>query len=159
MSSVNKVILVGRLGKDPETRYSADGAAISTLSVATEETWKDKAGEKQKKTEWSRVVCFGKLGELVGEYTQKGSLIYVEGKLSTRKWTDKQEQVRYSTEVIAERVQFLGGGSRDADRAEPAEREDDGTVGGPTGHAPARAAAPAKSLPGGLDELDDDIPF
>ena len=103
MASVNKVILVGNLGRDPETRYSPDGSAITNVSIATTDTWKDKAtGEKKENTEWHRLVFFNRLAEIAGEYLKKGSQIYVEGKLKTRKWTDKEGQEKYTTEVVVD---------------------------------------------------------
>ena len=109
MASVNKVILVGNLGRDPETRYMPDGGAITNISIATTSTWKDKSGEKQEATEWHRVAFFGKLAEIAGEYLKKGSQVYVEGKLKTRKWQDKEGVDKYTTEVIADAMQMLGG--------------------------------------------------
>ena len=110
MKGVNKVILIGNVGKDPETRYSAGGTAIASVSVATSESWKDKqTGEKQERTEWHRVKFFGKLAEIVGEYLKKGSQVYVEGALRTDKYTDKGGIERYSTDVIANEMQMLGG--------------------------------------------------
>jgi len=111
MASVNKVILIGNVGKDPETRYLPDGGAVSNLSVATSESWKDKSGAKQEKTEWHRVSFFGKLAEIVAEYVKKGSPINIEGRLQTRKWQDKDGTDKYSTEIIADRMQMLGSGS------------------------------------------------
>ena len=108
MASVNKVILVGNLGKDPEVRYSANGDAIANITVATTDSWKDKSGDKQERTEWHRVSFFGKLAEIAGEYLKKGSQIYIEGRLQTRKWQDKEGQDRYTTEIIADRMQMLG---------------------------------------------------
>ena len=114
MASVNKVIIVGNLGKDPEMRYSTDGAAIANISIATTESWKDKSGAKQEKTEWHRICFFGKLAEIVGQYLKKGSQIYVEGRLQTRKWQDKESgQDRYATEIIADRMQMLGSSGRE----------------------------------------------
>ncbi|EIJ42430.1 single stranded DNA-binding protein [Beggiatoa alba B18LD] len=113
MSSVNKVILVGRLGNDPEVRYSASGSAMANISLATSEQWKDKqSGQKQEKTEWHRVVFFERLAEIVGEYLRKGSLIYVEGKLQTRKWQDNNGQERYTTEIVAREMTMLGSNNR-----------------------------------------------
>ena len=109
MASVNKVILIGNLGKDPEVRYMPSGEAIANISVATTDSWKDKSGEKQEKTEWHRVSFFGKLAEIVGEYLKKGSQVYIEGRLQTRKWVDKENQERYTTEIVADRMQMLGG--------------------------------------------------
>ena len=107
---INKVILVGNLGSDPETRYTASGSAITNISVATSESWRDKqSGEQQEKTEWHRIVFFNRLAEIAGEYLRKGSQVYIEGKLQTRKWQDKSGQDRYSTEVVANEMQMLGG--------------------------------------------------
>ena len=103
MASVNKVILIGNLGRDPETRYMPDGAAITNISVATTDTWKDKQGEKQERTEWHRVAFFGRLAEIAGEYLKKGSQVYVEGRLQTRKWQDKDGNDKYTTEIVAHR--------------------------------------------------------
>jgi single-strand DNA-binding protein len=108
MASVNRAIIIGYLGQDPETRFSADGAAVTNLSVATTDSWKDKAGEKQERTEWHRVSLFGKLAEIAGEYLKKGALVYVEGRLQTRKWQDKDGKDRYTTEVVGDRMQMLG---------------------------------------------------
>ncbi|MCW8927704.1 MAG: single-stranded DNA-binding protein, partial [Gammaproteobacteria bacterium] len=109
---VNKVILVGNLGQDPEVRYTASGAAVANISVATSEQWTDKqSGQKQERTEWHRVVLFGRLGEIAGEYLKKGSQVYLEGKLQTRKWQDQNGQDRYSTEIVANEMQMLGGRS------------------------------------------------
>ncbi len=109
MASVNKVILVGNLGRDPETRYSTSGAAICNITIATSRQWKDKAsGEKREETEWHRVVFYDRLAEIAGEYLKKGRPVYVEGRLKTRKWQDKEGQDRYTTEIIAEEMQLLG---------------------------------------------------
>jgi single-strand DNA-binding protein len=153
MASVNKVILVGNLGRDPETRYTTGGEAVTNVSIATTDTWKDKAGEKQERTEWHRVAFFGKLAEIAGEYLKKGSQVYVEGRLQTRKWQDKEGQEKYTTEVIADRMQMLGSrsGAGGGSGEPPAERERS-TAGG--GGKPG--AAPAKK---NVDDLDDDIPF
>ena len=157
MASVNKVILVGNLGRDPETRYMPDGGAVTNVSIATTETWKDKSsGEKQEKTEWHRVAFFGKLAEIAGEYLKKGSQVYVEGRLQTRKWQDKDGQDKYTTEIIADRMQMLGsrqgmgGGER---AAAPAAAERSG--------APGAAGKPAasKGTGGKFDDFEDDIPF
>ena len=111
MASVNKAILVGNLGKDPEVRYLPEGGAVCNFSIATTETWKDKAGEKQEKTEWHRISMFGKLAEIAGEYLKKGSSVYVEGRIQTRKWQNKEGQDQYTTEIVADRMQMLGGRS------------------------------------------------
>ena len=107
--SINKVILIGNLGQNPEVKHSASGQAICNLSIATNESWTDKNGQKQEKTEWHRVVVFGKLAEICGQYLQKGRQAYMEGKLQTRSWQDKDNQTRYTTEIVAQSVQFLGG--------------------------------------------------
>jgi single-strand DNA-binding protein len=157
MASVNKVILIGNLGRDPETRYMPDGAAITNISIATTETWKDKAGEKQEKTEWHRVAFFGKLAEIAGEYLKKGSQVYVEGRLQTRKWQDKDGNDKYTTEIVADRMQMLGsrqgmgGGDRDSGGGGGGERE--------AGAARPAAAKPAGKTGGKFDDFEDDIPF
>jgi single-strand DNA-binding protein len=153
MASVNKVILIGNLGRDPETRYMPDGGAVTNISVATTDAWKDKAGEKQEKTEWHRVAFFGKLAEIAGEYLKKGSQVYVEGRLQTRKWQDKDGNDKYTTEIVADRMQMLG--SRQ------------GMGGGADREAPDREATPAKGAGkpaakaggGKFDDFEDDIPF
>ena len=153
MASVNKVILVGNLGRDPETRYTTSGDAVTNIRVATTDTWKDKNGEKQERTEWHRVAFFGKLAEIAGEYLKKGSQVYVEGRLQTRKWQDKDGQDKYTTEIVADRMQMLGaraGGVAGANDASERERSTVAATGG-TGRA-----APAKK---NVDDLDDDIPF
>ncbi|GLR69188.1 single-stranded DNA-binding protein [Agaribacter marinus] len=109
---VNKVILVGNLGNDPEVRYMPNGGAVANLSIATSESWKDQQGQQQERTEWHRVTMYRRLAEIAGEYLKKGSQIYLEGKLQTRKWQDQQGNDRYTTEVIADQMQMLGGGSR-----------------------------------------------
>ncbi len=153
MASVNKVILIGNLGRDPETRYTTGGDAVTNIRLATTDTWKDKAGEKQEKTEWHSVVFFGRQAEIAGEYLKKGRQIYVEGRLQTRKWQDKEGQDRYTTEIVADRMQMLG--SREgsgAPASEPAERN---AVTEPRAAAKS-GGAPAKK---NVDDLDDDIPF
>jgi single-strand DNA-binding protein len=153
MASVNKVILIGNVGRDPETRYMPSGDAIVNLSLATTDTWKDKNGEKQERTEWHRVAFFGKTAEIAGQYLRKGSQVYIEGRLQTRKWTDKEGQERYTTEIVADRMQMLGsrGGGGDA----PMDRE---PAPAPGAAPEPRAAAPRKSGTG-FDDIDDDIPF
>ena len=156
MASVNKVILVGNLGRDPETRYMPDGAAITNASVATSFQWNDKAsGEKKEETEWHRVVFRGKLAEIAGEYLKKGSQVYVEGRLRTRKWQDKEGHDKYTTEIVADRMQMLGSRSGSG---EPR--------GEPRGDAPPMESKGAESKPvgakkpaGKFDDLEDDIPF
>ena len=162
MASVNKVILIGNLGKDPEIRYAPSGSAICNITVATSRVSKDKtSGEKQEQTEWHRVVMFDRLAEIAGEYLKKGKSVYIEGRLQTRKWTDKEGVEKYSTEIIAQEMTMLGsreggggtGGDEDMGNARPPQRS----------APPARSAAPpqkpaAKSSTG-FEDMDDDIPF
>jgi single-strand DNA-binding protein len=148
--SVNKVILVGRLGKDPETRYMTSGEAVTNATLATSENWKDKNGEKQERTEWHNLVFYRRLAEIAGEYLKKGSQIYVEGKIQTRKWQDKEGKDRYTTEIIVNEMQMLGSKSGGSSSFEVVDKP---------AAAPATASpAPAKSG-GGFDNFDDDIPF
>jgi len=162
MASVNKVILIGNLGRDPETRYMPDGGAITNISVATTDVWKDKQGEKQEKTEWHRVAFFGKLAEIAGEYLKKGSQVYVEGRLQTRKWQDKEGVDKYTTEIVADRMQMLGsragmgGGDRGGDAPE---RESSGGGGGGAARGAAKPAAAGAKPAGKFDDFEDDIPF
>jgi single-strand DNA-binding protein len=107
MSGLNKVMIIGRLGKDPETRYTSDGTAVTNFSIATSEEWKDKSGEKKSKTEWHRIIAWRKLGEICGKYLSKGKLVYIEGKLQTRMWEDKDCKKQYMTEVVATNLEFL----------------------------------------------------
>lgn len=139
MSSVNKAILIGRLGKDPDLRYMPNGDAVCNFSLATSESWKDKNGEKQEKTEWHNISIFKKLAEIAGEYLKKGSLVYVEGRLQTRKWQDKEGNDKYTTEIIANQMNMLGSkiGSNDA---------------------PARPNVPPEPK-GHIFDMEDDIPF
>lgn len=174
MASVNKVILVGNLGRDPEVRYSPDGAAICNLSVATTSQWKDRAsGERKEETEWHRVTMYNRLAEIAAEYLKKGRPVYIEGRLRTRKWQDKDTGAdRFSTEIIADQMQMLGG--RDGGGGEGGGSFDGGGYGGDSAPAPrqARPAAaprpaptqqrPAPAQSGGgvnLSDMDDDIPF
>ena len=156
--SVNKVILVGRLGKDPETRYMTNGEAVTNATLATSENWKDKSGEKQEKTEWHNLVFYRRLAEVAGEYLKKGAQIYVEGKIQTRKYQTKEGQERYITEIIVDQMQMLGSKSGGAGSFEVVENQ-------PSSSAPARsapAAKPATAAPAGksnFDNFDDDIPF
>jgi single-strand DNA-binding protein len=156
MASVNKVILVGNLGRDPETRYMPDGGAITNISIATTENWKDKNGEKQEKTEWHRVAFFGKLAEIAGEYLKKGSQVYVEGRLQTRKWQDKDGADKYTTEIVASAMQMLGSrqgmGGGGAERGEPPPERESGGGAKPAGKPAAKAG-------GKFDDFEDDIPF
>jgi single-strand DNA-binding protein len=159
MASVNKVILIGNLGRDPETRYTADGAPITNVSIATTRRYKDASGQPQEETEWHRVAFFGRLAEIAGEYLRKGRPVYVEGRLRTRKWTDKDGNEKYTTEIVAENMQLLGsregagagdrGGDFDASEP-PASR-----AGKPSPRQAQDAAKPAPNIA----DLDDDIPF
>ena len=119
MASVNKVLLVGNLGKDPELKFMPNGEAVANITLATSEVWKDKSGVKQEKTEWHRVTFFRRLAEIVGEHLKKGSSIYLEGRLETRKWTDKEGVERYTTEIIANEMKMLGKPPESGDRQEP----------------------------------------
>lgn len=154
---INKVILIGNLGRDPEIRYTANGGAVANIALATSETWKDKnTGEQQERTEWHRVVFFGRLGEIVGEYLKKGSKVYVEGRLQTRKWQGQDGQDRYTTEIIANDMQMLdsrGGGS--APYNDGSERNK-GPAPGPSEPQPQQ---PSSSPPSAGDDFEDDIPF
>jgi single-strand DNA-binding protein len=156
--SVNKVILVGRLGKDPETRYMTNGEAVTNFSLATSETWKDKSGEKQEKTEWHNCVAYRKLAEIIAEYVKKGSQIYVEGKLQTRKWQTKEGQDRYTTEIVVDQMQMLGGKSSGSGNFEVMDKPAASAPSGTSSGAPA-ASKPAPTKGGGFDNFDDDIPF
>ncbi|TDR80037.1 single-stranded DNA-binding protein [Paludibacterium purpuratum] len=166
MASVNKVILVGNLGRDPEVRYMPSGDAIATLSIATTDSWMDKqSGQRQEQTEWHRVVFFGKTAEVAAQYLKKGSQVYVEGSIRTRKWQDKETgQDRFSTEIRGDRMQMLGGKSGGGGSA-PMDGGDDYGYQGGRNDAPPPAAAPAaprrqESRPAPkLDDIDDDIPF
>ena len=148
MASVNKVILVGNLGRDPDVRYMPNGDQVTTVRLATTESWKDKnSGEKREITEWHRVVFYRKLAEIVGQYTKKGSQIYVEGSIRTRKWQDKDGQDRYTTEIRGDRMQMLGGRQGMSD-APPRE----------SGGGGGRQAAPQPAA-GNFNDFEDDIPF
>lgn len=181
MASINKVILIGNLGRDPEVRYTPSGAAICNITIATSRNWKDKtSGEKVEETEWHRVVFYDRLAEIAGEYLKKGRSVYVEGRLKTRKWQDKDGVEKYTTEIIADNMQLLGGregggeeggggyargGERPArsggDRFGSSEGGDRGE---PRAERPAPASRPPASKPAaksstGFDDMDDDIPF
>ena len=143
MASLNKVMLIGSLGRDPEIRYMPNGDAACNLSVATSESWKDKSGEKQERTEWHRISMFGKLAEIAGQYLAKGSSVYLEGKLQTRKWTDKDGVDKYTTEIIADRMQMLGGKEQRQDQQQEQRKESQ----------PSRQQRPP------ADSFDDDIPL
>ncbi|MBX3637199.1 MAG: single-stranded DNA-binding protein [Rubrivivax sp.] len=162
MASVNKVILIGNLGRDPEVRYAPSGSAICNVTLATSRQWKDKtSGERQEETEWHRVVFYDRLAEIAGEYLKKGRPVYVEGRLKTRKWTDKDGVEKYTTEIVADQMQLLGGGEGGGGGG-----DDMGGGGGGQRSAPAPRQAPAaqqrpaasKSATG-FDDMDDDIPF
>ncbi|MGS1117432.1 single-stranded DNA-binding protein [Castellaniella sp. UC4442_H9] len=166
MASVNKVILVGNMGRDPEVRYNPDGAAICNVSIATTSQWKDKAsGERREETEWHRVVFYNRLAEIAGEYLRKGRSIYIEGRLKTRKWQDKETGAdRYSTEVVADQMQMLGG--REGGASEPANGGSEGSsqenqYAKQRGRRSRRqSASPTAASAGGAAGLpDDDIPF
>ena len=162
MASVNKVIIVGNLGRDPETRYMANGEAVTNIAVATTESWKDKnSGEKKELTEWHRITFYRKLAEIAAQYLKKGSQVYIEGKLQTRKWTDKENVERYTTEIIADTMQMLGSrqgmggaGAVDDDYSNaPAQRQS--APASSSASAPRQAARPAPNF----SDMDDDIPF
>jgi single-strand DNA-binding protein len=161
---VNRAIILGNVGKDPETRFTTAGKAVTNFSVATSESWKDKqTGEQKEQTEWHNIVVFDRLAEIVGEYVRKGSQVYVEGKITTRKWQDKDGRDRYTTEIVANEVQFLGAressGSSSGPPGRPQNRGTGGNGGPPRGSGPPRQAErPAR---GQADEagFDDDIPF
>jgi len=173
MASVNKVILLGNLGRDPETRYTTGGDAVTNLRIATTETWKDKSGEKQEKTEWHSVVLFGRQAEIAGEYLKKGRSVYIEGRLQTRKYTDKEGVEKYSTEIVGDRMQLLGGG-RDAGGGAGGDAEfassgpsttsgrresGGGSGGGGSGGGSGGASRGGASTKKTTDDFDDDIPF
>ena len=171
MASVNKVTLIGNLGRDPEVRYAPSGSAICNVAIATSRSWKDKtSGERQEETEWHRVVFYDRLAEIAGEYLKKGKSVYIEGRLKTRKWTDKDGVEKYTTEIIAQEMTMLGGregggaggGGGDesysessAPRAETPRR----SAPPPRAPAPAPRPAPAAKSNTGFDDMDDDIPF
>ena len=160
MASINRATIIGNVGRDPELRYSAAGAAVCNIAIATSRQWKSKdSGEKAEETEWHRVVFYDRLAEIAGEYLKKGRSVYVEGRLKTRKWTDKEGVERYTTEIVADQMQMLGGrdgmgggGGGDESGASPA----------PARSAPAQRPAPTKPAAKsstGFDDMDDDIPF
>lgn len=145
MASVNKVIIVGNLGGDPETRYTASGSAVTNASIATTDRYKDKtSGEVKENTEWHRVVFFNRLAEVAGEYLKKGSQVYIEGKLQTKKWQDKDGQDKYTTQIIADSMQMLGGRGEAAPRPEI---------------APQSSPSPSSQSSAGFKDMDGDIPF
>lgn len=168
---INKVIIVGNCGSDPETRYTPGGSAITNISVATSESWKDKqTGQQQEKTEWHRIVFFNRLAEIAGEYLRKGSQVYVEGKLQTRKWQDQSGNDRYSTEIVANEMQMLGGRGGDSGGFAPQGQQggygggqqggqQGGGYGGGQPQQASRPAPQAQPVPPAMDDFDDDIPF
>ena len=167
MASVNKVIVLGNLGKDPEVRYTPSGSAVCNLRIATTRNWKNKdSGEKMEETEWHSVVLYDRQAEIAGEYLKKGRPVYVEGRLKTRKWTDKEGMERYTTEIVADSMQLLGG----REGAGGGGAEEEGGAGGYTERSapqqrpapaarPAPASRPAPKAATGFDNMDDDIPF
>ncbi|MGI4812491.1 MAG: single-stranded DNA-binding protein [Janthinobacterium lividum] len=172
MASVNKVILVGNLGADPETRYLPSGDAVTNIRLATTDRYKEKAsGEMKEATEWHRIAFFGRLAEIAGEYLKKGSSVYIEGRIRTRKWQDQAGQEKYSTEIVADQMQMLGGRSGAGGGGAPSGDYEGGgssrESGGGSRSAPARSAPAARQAPaggggsngGGFDDMDDDIPF
>ena len=155
---VNKVILLGNLGADPETRYTASGSAVTNIRMATTDSWRDKqSGERQERTEWHRVVFFGRLAEIASEYLRKGSQCYVEGQIRTNKWQGQDGQDRYTTEIIANEMQLLGGRGGGAGGAAPRGRGDESGSAWPAGGS--TSAPPASPRSGPPDDFDDDIPF
>jgi single-strand DNA-binding protein len=175
MASVNKVIIIGNLGRDPEVRYTPSGSAVCNVSLATTRNWKNRdSGDKVEETEWHRVVFYDRLAEIAGEYLKKGRPVYVEGRLKTRKWQDKEGRDTYTTEIVAEQMQLLGGReggsgggagpSDDGGGYAPHDMEPQAQASRPAARAPARAPAPAprpapQKSATGFDDMDDDIPF
>jgi single-strand DNA-binding protein len=161
---VNKVILIGNIGQNPEVRYTPAGSAITSISVATSETWKDKqSGQAQERTEWHRVVFFNRLAEIAGEYLRKGGKVYIEGSLRTRKWQDQQGQDRYTTEIVANEMQMLDGRGSNADTGSSSGNDYGAPSAGPRqasgpSSSPSRAAPASQPAPD-FDGFDDDIPF
>lgn len=162
MASLNKVQVIGNLGNDPEVKYTQSGTAVTNMSVATTEKWKDRDGNPQERTEWHRVTLWDKLGEIAGEYLRKGSQVYVEGKLQTEKWTDQNGVDRYTTKIIAEKLVMLGGQGGSDDNRQPhrQERPQQQRQDAPRqDYAQRRPATPQQSAPPMDDFADDDIPF
>jgi single-strand DNA-binding protein len=166
MASVNKVILIGNLGRDPEVRYAPSGSAICNVAIATSRNWKDKTtGERQEETEWHRVVFYDRLAEIAGEYLKKGKSVYIEGRLKTRKWTDKDGAEKYTTEIIAQEMTMLGGreggggAGGGGDEAQGEGRAEAPRRSAPPARAAAPASRPAQKSSTGFDDMDDDIPF
>jgi single-strand DNA-binding protein len=165
MASVNKVILVGNLGRDPEVRFMPNGEAVCNFSIATTDSWKDKSGAKQERTEWHNIVMYRKLAEIAGEYLKKGRPVYVEGRLQTRKWQTKEGQDRYTTEIIADQMQMLGGREGGSSNASYDGGMDQSSAASDFNQAPASQTATAASSAkpaasgSGFDDFEDDIPF
>jgi single-strand DNA-binding protein len=165
MASVNKVIIVGNLGRDPETRYMPNGEAVTNIAVATTESWKDKnSGEKKELTEWHRITFYRRLAEVAGQYLKKGSQVYIEGRLQTRKWTDKENIERYTTEIIADTMQMLGGRQGMGGGSAMDDDYAGGGAGGGGAPAPRQNSAPQRQAPASkpapnFSDMDDDIPF
>lgn len=165
MASLNKVLLIGNLGKDPEVRYMPNGEAVANFSIATTDSWKGKDGSKQERTEWHNIVMYRKLAEIAGQYLKKGSSVYLEGRLQTRKWQDKNGQDRYTTEILADEMKMLGGRSGSAPYA--GEQAQGGYDEGYAQSAPAPRAEPQRAAPQAkpaaaprtIDDFEDDIPF
>jgi single-strand DNA-binding protein len=162
MASVNKVILVGNLGRDPEMRFMPNGEAVCNFSIATTDSWKDKSGQKQERTEWHNIVIYRKLAEIAGEYLKKGRPVYIEGRLQTRKWQTKEGQDRLTTEIIADQMQMLGGREGGGASSSYESMDDDQSM----QSRPQQSARPAQSAPaqqpasgGDFDAFEDDIPF
>jgi single-strand DNA-binding protein len=157
MPSVNKVILMGNLGRDPEVRFMPNGDAVCNFSIATTDSWKDKAGERQEKTEWHNIVMYRRLAEIAGEYLKKGRPVYLEGRLQTRKWQTKEGQDRYTTEIIADSMQMLGG--RDGAPAQDTQPSPQPESKDEFDQTPSRNSQPSPSNSNSFDEFEDDIPF
>ena len=169
MASVNKVILVGNLGRDPEVRFMPNGEAVCNFSIATTDSWKDKSGAKQERTEWHNIVMYRKLAEIAGEYLKKGRPVYVEGRLQTRKWQTKEGQDRYTTEIIADQMQMLGGrdgGSSNASYDGGMDQSNSGndfeqaaSNNSSAKQTPSQSAVKPTTTGSGFDDFEDDIPF
>ncbi len=157
MPSVNKVILMGNLGRDPEVRFMPNGDAVCNFSIATTDSWKDKAGERQEKTEWHNIVMYRRLAEIAGEYLKKGRPVYLEGRLQTRKWQTKEGQDRYTTEIIADSMQMLGG--RDGAPAQDSQPSPQPEAKDEFDQTPSRNSEASSSSANSFDEFEDDIPF
>jgi single-strand DNA-binding protein len=157
MASINKVILIGNLGRDPEVRFMPNGDAVCNFSIATSDTWKDKSGEKQSKTEWHNIVMYRRLAEIAGEYLKKGSSVYLEGSLQTRKWQTKEGQDRTTTEVVAREMTMLGG--RDGAPAQESQPSSQSGASDEFDQTPSRNNQSGSSNNNSFDEFEDDIPF